>query len=177
MYKFKNFLKIATLCSVLISIPGISFATEQTESAENNALRYIVALFSTNMDEVLSTIHPEAIDSLNNEFLAELEQAEQTGHPFSFLTSVGIYASPEEIRAMSKKELFAFLIQSNNNDQPSHMEKVNFKVIDSDLLSNNTALVYMAVGNTDNAFKLEMKLENEKWLVIRSFLEKKQTSI
>ncbi len=177
MYIFKHFLKIATLCSILISLTSTSFATEQTESAENNALRYIVALFSTNMDEVLSTIHPEAIDSLNNHFLSDLNQAEKEGHPFTFLTSAGIYASPEELKAMSKKELFAFLIQLNNSDQPSHMKRINFQVIDSDLLSNNTALVYMAVGNTDNAFKLEMKRENEEWLVIRSFLEKKQTSI
>jgi hypothetical protein len=163
-----------------MTINSPSIATEDMPMAEGNALRYMIALFSADMNEVLSTIHPDAIDEVYSDLMSELKQAEKENRQYSFLASAGIFISPEELMAMTKNDVFK-LVVNLNSDQPEqdHMKKVNFKILGSNLVDNETLIVSMVMGKSkpNNPFKLEMKRKNKEWLVIRSFVEDSQTSI
>jgi hypothetical protein len=132
----------------------------------------MTAFFAIEMDEVIALTHPDVIDQFHQAYLAEMSLAEDEGRSETFLSESGISLSINELKEMTKKELFSFVASSNNRRAAKaaleHMKSTKFLVLGSDTINEHTTIVTMSMGNPqpNREFGLELKLHDEKWLVV-----------
>lgn len=156
----------------LLMLSQNSFAQERVLSAEENAVRYMKAFFSINMEEVLKVTHPDTIAAACDTFLNEVSRAEEQGELSQFLFNYGIDLSSDELRSMEKRNLYSLIVSSNNLRAPEairqKMKRTKFQAVNSELVSKKTAVVYLAMGypSPDQQFGLEMRLHLKSWLVV-----------
>lgn len=167
-----SYLLIISISFALLAWSSFSLAKDNPSTAESNALKYITAFFAIEIDEVVAITHPNTIDQLHEVFIAEMSRAEENGNLDGFLSEFGISLSVREIKELSKKDLYAFVVSSNNRRASKaaleHMKGTKFEVLRSELINEQTTIVTMSMGNPkpEKEFRLELKLENEEWLVV-----------
>lgn len=113
------------------------------------------AYLCVDMEKVAGLTHPETINAFYNTFTQELEKAIQRGSEKEFLAQGGLKINSSRLKSMSPRDLFVYVIGSNNLRAPEKyresMKQTKIGVLNSERTDRDSATVLLEFTNASGS--------------------------
>jgi len=166
---------IINILFILLTATGPVFAQKhviQDSSGEKIAKQYMQSFYSQDLNNIVNLTHPETIETLANNILNLLDNAQKNGTLSEFKSTTGLTQSVETIRVLESSKIYSTVIQTNFDRTPkqisNELRKSKIKILNSTRIDSSTLHVSMGINDTSGQYqkgKLSLKLYKGKWKV------------